>query len=108
MNQLPHEPINWHLRTTKHDRCPQCTVTGARGHIVRRVPRSRACTVCGTVFRLSIAPKRWVAFAKVRSAKAQAAYTAKRNRQRAARRSMLERRRRKQTHNVFFRLGGGN
>jgi len=51
------EPIQWHLRTTEHDRCSWCGLQ----EIWRQDARRRRCDngACGSVFRISIPQSVW-------------------------------------------------
>lgn len=49
------EPIQWHLRTTKHDRCPWCGLSC----LMQRGSRQRYCTNCEGAYKLDYTPQEW-------------------------------------------------
>ena len=54
---LPDEPIQWHLNTSRHDRCPKC-----RGKLAFLGRRHRLCLgVCGVSITLDIPTTSWYA-----------------------------------------------
>ena len=52
------EPIQWHLNTTSHDRCPKCG--SGLGYLGMR---TRMCmgTACDSTWKLTVTPKTWAA-----------------------------------------------
>ena len=51
------EPIQWHLRNGKHDRCPWCGLQ----EMVRRGGKKRICEneVCRATYEISMSPTEW-------------------------------------------------
>jgi len=50
------EPIQWHLRNSKHDRCPWCGLSKI-GYLDAR---KRICKSCGLSFSMSLSRKEWL------------------------------------------------
>jgi len=51
------EPIQWHLRHGRHDRCPWCGLQ----ELERRGPKKRICAnnACGATFEISVSQRDW-------------------------------------------------
>lgn len=50
------EPIQWHLRTSRYDRCPWCGLQ----KLVTRGARKRVCESCEGAYEISVSPDTWM------------------------------------------------
>lgn len=55
-NMIPLEPIQWHLDTGAHDRCPCCLSRT----MVRMAPRKRQCNTCMSLWEIHVSPETWL------------------------------------------------
>lgn len=52
------ECIQWHLKTSTHDRCPMCCTSNSMAYLGTR---DRYCMQCNRSFKLNCKPNEWLA-----------------------------------------------